>query len=909
MTPPPTSPSRPSPGDLQSHLYTSFLQRKTADVALRISGSWHAVYKLHRVILIQAGFFQSLFTSGFSESTSKFSSHRVGPDYIDVVLDDPNITRAGEICIARLYGGGPPLWISPSLIPTSAHPLTPVFASTGYDPPLSQSSTVFPSTLDISSTPALPSGHHPATPRFLLSLLATAVFLSIPSVASQALSAIVHTVGPHTAIRYLNFAIGRGIGPVIDVGTGNAGVDHESEAAVGLEKVAELVKEDDVSASYDSIEPPAELVPKREHDRDSPSGTSGTLKREALKHSHSGDAPPDSDSDSEHDSDTHGQAENGTGSRSKVDLEGPCYYYGAVSDKVGEAAACWLSRWGVDMLRYEEQGIVPPLDGDVKSKDVIWSPSHHVQVASERPGSAPPDMAGSRFGEKSRFGSGKHVVAPIIWRRGGLSARWIRGILSSDGFFVRGEKERYEVARRVVEMRRAARTGHPSGDSEETEEAEFEKLFSEGIYYANMHLDDLMAISRDVSSSTGKPVVPLAVLQAALWSQSSLYHRITYRPPGSASPSLSPANATKELGLGVPAGDIEKLALHPEERLKAFYPVPGDSSLRLGDSTGLEGASMDQLFEPGSVKSGTTRATEANFFGLEQSRKPASAFKSTSPPDLLSPSSPVDPETKWTAHPPLRFAVEFWDVDALKEKSRLHSHTIWYAGSLYNVYVQVVRKKGIQLGIYLHRQSTVDPIPPSSAPVSGILPPPPRDRSMIGRGASASVSSPRPPSAAGSVSPSVSATPISPLARVGSTPGTPISSSLPGTSAFSSRPSTLTSATLHSPSGSIGSITVSPSVSLPATAPPVTPLQPYRDPRPQVSAYFTIACASATGASLTRFTSAPDVFSVSQSWGWKSSSLRTEEYLEVDAEGQPAVVMIPAAREVSLRATVVLGVV
>ena len=162
------------------------------------------------------------------------------------------------------------------------------------------------------------------------------------------------------------------------------------------------------------------------------------------------------------------------------------------------------------------------------------------------------------------------------------------------------------------------------------------------------------------------------------------------------------------------------------------------------------------------------------------------------------------------------------------------------------------------------------------------------------------------------VSPSTSTAPVSPLARVGSTPGTPttpISSSLPGTSAFSSRPSTSTSATLHSPSGSVGSIAMSPSVSLPATAPPVTPPQPYRDPRPQVSAYFTIACASATGASLTRFTSAPDVFSVSQSWGWKSSSLRTEEYLEVDAEGQPAIVTIPAAREVSLRATVVLGVV
>ena len=55
------------------------------------------------------------------------------------------------------------------------------------------------------------------------------------------------------------------------------------------------------------------------------------------------------------------------------------------------------------------------------------------------------------------------------------------------------------------------------------------------------------------------------------------------------------------------------------------------------------------------------------------------------------------------------------------------------------------------------------------------------------------------------------------------------------------------------------------------------PTQAYRDPRSAVSAYFSVACASATGGSLTRFTSAPDVFSVSQSWGWKSSTLMLDE--------------------------------
>ena len=43
-----------SPRNLQDHLYVSFLEGSTADVALHISGSWQAVYKLHRVVLIQA---------------------------------------------------------------------------------------------------------------------------------------------------------------------------------------------------------------------------------------------------------------------------------------------------------------------------------------------------------------------------------------------------------------------------------------------------------------------------------------------------------------------------------------------------------------------------------------------------------------------------------------------------------------------------------------------------------------------------------------------------------------------------------------------------------------------------------------------------------------------------------------
>lgn len=57
MLSPPGSPALSnthSPAALQNHIYSAFLERRTADVALHVRGSWHAIYKLHRVVLIQA---------------------------------------------------------------------------------------------------------------------------------------------------------------------------------------------------------------------------------------------------------------------------------------------------------------------------------------------------------------------------------------------------------------------------------------------------------------------------------------------------------------------------------------------------------------------------------------------------------------------------------------------------------------------------------------------------------------------------------------------------------------------------------------------------------------------------------------------------------------------------------------
>jgi hypothetical protein len=305
-----------------------------------------------------------------------------------------------------LYGGGPPLYISRSRIPTPLQPLTPSFP------------IPFPE-------PEIPASHHPATPRFLLSLLATAVYLSIPSVASQALNSIVGTIGPHTVVQYLNFALGKAIGSL---------APDEPSAAVGLEHVAELVPEEETRAGKSC---PIEVIPIQ---------TALETKLTDLdikKEDPSDFASPD-------DSFFHCPGS---------ENQGPLFHYGAVSDKIGEATACWLARWAPDILAYELEAFSDK-DSPLSSVSRPCSRSLADPVAHE-------------------VNNASSMKIPVIWARGGVDAKWVSALVSSDALFIKGERERYEFARSVVELRR-------NDGIEEEEEVQWSNMFRQGIYYSNM---------------------------------------------------------------------------------------------------------------------------------------------------------------------------------------------------------------------------------------------------------------------------------------------------------------------------------------------------------------------------------------------------------------------------------------
>jgi hypothetical protein len=121
----------------------------------------------------------------------------------------------------------------------------------------------------------------------------------------------------------------------------------------------------------------------------------------------------------------------------------PSCHYGKISEKIGEACACWLTRWAIDILQIE-----------IEAKN----------------------NCGVTSGDTTTQGPGNQLT---IWRRGGLTAKWISAIISSDTLFVKNEKERYNLARAIVELRR--RDGII-----DDEESIWNDMFERGIYYINM---------------------------------------------------------------------------------------------------------------------------------------------------------------------------------------------------------------------------------------------------------------------------------------------------------------------------------------------------------------------------------------------------------------------------------------
>ena len=463
-------------------------------------------------------------------------------------------------------------------------------------------------------------------------------------------------------------------------------------------------------------------------------------------------------------------------------------------------------------------------------------------------------------------------------------------------------------------------------------------LLDEGIHYVHLSFEQLQKIrtQRDV---LGVPLMPEKVINDALWMQMELRQRVVNAP-----------ELDLELGISHESEEFQEARL--QEEADAVQISNGKGKQRdtyayddQGDEDDMESGSWDgngrprKFWIPNVDSTSVTGANpDTSLYAAPSTSRPfisrlsasidpvdvqwasdftASANERPSTADCNEPVPPIS----YTHYPPFRFAAEFPNPRNLKEKKRVYSRTVWYAGSLWNVYIQKVETtKNTQLGVYLHRAKEKEGHEDSHHHTSSVderigqvemlmrrngrnrrhsrgdlLD---EDTSTSGTDPDSTLVAPEQPSRA---------TAISNLLRGGAssrddTSSLTKSSQTPTPLALSSLPYNATSS-LNDSDDENPDPTYNNRESK-STHNSVPTLPAYVDGRPTIKTYFKIYSPSKGGRMLSVYESAPDLFNFSQSWGWKSSTMVLDDGLsgyEGTSEGGRG------SRDGRLRFMVVIG--
>ncbi|KAH8707553.1 hypothetical protein GQ44DRAFT_628567 [Phaeosphaeriaceae sp. PMI808] len=482
-------------------------------------------------------------------------------------------------------------------------------------------------------------------------------------------------------------------------------------------------------------------------------------------------------------------------------------------------------------------------------------------------------------------------------------------------------------------------------------------LLDEGIHYIHMDYEQLDFI-RNARDTFGLPVMPERVISNALWQQLALRQRVlntdeSAQELGLCRTSPEPQTvdeATKTEGRGVTrkngkepitteetGNKIESDSWDGNGKPRKFWIPCSDCNIVLGNGA-------DPVVTTSS--SSQRHATRLSASIQPEDAQWATDFAST-PSTLTNPNTRIDQTLRpisaggnnagqpkpisYTEYPPFRFSVEFPNPRFLKERKRVYSRTVSYAGSLWNIYIQKVRSsaKNVQLGVYLHRAKDreLDEVPPGNTLSQqnngsvderiGQL-----EREMLMRSGrrdiryraraamNDQVAEEDTSGSGGDPDPTLlspNPTLISPTPRnllFSSSLGRRRSANVPNLS--SRNPTQQDSPTMETslPGGDAAGSPALPQSTQPPSnnnsdtseddlytpypnssllssqrmSRPLFPaLPPYVDARPTIKTYFKIYSPSKGGRMLSIYESAPDRFNFSQSWGWKSSTLMLDE--------------------------------
>lgn len=499
-------------------------------------------------------------------------------------------------------------------------------------------------------------------------------------------------------------------------------------------------------------------------------------------------------------------------------------------------------------------------------------------------------------------------------------------------------------------------------------------LLDEGIHYVHLDFEQLQFIRR-AKDCLGLPVMPEKVISSALWQQMELRQKVMNVREAEMELNLSVKCSADGAIAGMAGRDTTMSITTPSEpppqtvemrekslkgkhkatevvedveedidsgswdgngKPRKFWIPSSDCNIVMGgNAEPVIATSNNTTLQRHAGRHSATIQLEdiqwaSDFAAITSQPRPPTSDGATAG-SALDP----QPEVRYTHFPPFRFAAEFPNPRLLKEKKRVYSRTVFYAGSLWNIYIQkVVAARGAkQLGVYLHRakeRETEEAVAQCTGtmPVGvagsgsvderiGLL-----EREMLARSerrerrqrrrragtvgggvvegerdageSSGDAADATAVLGEGASSNARANTMRSLLARGsgGRNAGQQSevlgpSSSSPATSIFTNTtadgPDNLTqeSETDDSAESDVDEDDNETDSELAARMKlhHVPTLPPYVDARPTIKTYFKIYSPSRGGRMLSVYESAPDRFNFSQSWGWKSSTLMLDEGL------------------------------
>ena len=471
-------------------------------------------------------------------------------------------------------------------------------------------------------------------------------------------------------------------------------------------------------------------------------------------------------------------------------------------------------------------------------------------------------------------------------------------------------------------------------------------LLDEGIHYIHMDYEQLDFI-RNARDVFGLPVMPDRVISNALWQQLGLRQRVLNTEESAQELGLcqtppepeAPNAATKSEGAMVKGKQRENAAKEETNmeseswdgngKPRKFWIPSSDCNIVLGNGADPVVTTSSSFQRHATRLSASMQPEDAQW---------ATDFAST-PSTLTNPNTRMDQTLRpisasggnagqpkpisYTEYPPFRFSAEFPNPRFLKEKKRVYSRTVSYAGSLWNIYIQKVRSaKNVQLGVYLHRakEREADEAPHSahlSQQNSGsvderigqleremLMRSERRQNRRSARDVINDQAAEEETSGSGGDpdSSQLSASALNPLfssnslSRRRSAANTPrISTHAAAHFTFPNNATSSSPLDADSPGFPLAMYSLSdadssassdddayPNPSLHTRAQrksrALAPALPaYVDARPTIKTFFKIYSPSKGGRMLSIYESAPDRFNFSQSWGWKSSTLMLDE--------------------------------